>query len=174
MVIHNFHLSGITLMPDKANPPLVIYTNPVLTGAAAFECFQPITRWCQQILQTPGPVQVFQLAPRRVLNVWRQFAGTFTVKDPFRFAARKGGDHRTTISRSGNMSRRRLTSSDYHNFLFGRPIPARTMSCFDAMGEETEGEKISRALPPRARRYSDERAIWIRRGIEASLVTATG
>ena len=122
MVIHNFHLSGITLMPDKANPPLVIYTNPVLTGAAAFECFQPITRWCQQILQTPGPVQVFQLAPRRVLNVWRQFAGTFTVKDPFRFAARKGGDHRTTISRSGNMSSRRPSGLDGHILQVADPI----------------------------------------------------
>jgi len=49
MIIHNFNLLRISIVPDETNPPLIIDPDAVLTGAGSFERFQAIAGWCQQI-----------------------------------------------------------------------------------------------------------------------------
>jgi hypothetical protein len=57
VIIHDLDVIGVTGLPAKAYPPLVIDANAVLTAPIALECFQPVTRWRPQIIQTCGPMQ---------------------------------------------------------------------------------------------------------------------
>jgi hypothetical protein len=54
MVIHDFHLLRVATEPDEANPPLVVDAHAVLTGTAAFESLQSVTRRRKQIAQRPS------------------------------------------------------------------------------------------------------------------------
>lgn len=93
MIICDFHLLCIAVAPDEANPPLIIHPDAVPANPVTFESLQPISGRGKHIPQKPRPVQIFQLAPGRILNIWRQFAGTFATEDPLRLLARKTSNH---------------------------------------------------------------------------------
>src|SRR5436309_15057478 len=103
MVIDDFHLLRVAAVPHKAYPPLVIDADAVLSFPCALECFQPIARRHLQIPQCPRPMQVFQLAPRRVLHVMGQLARASAAEDALGLRAREAGNHEPTISLDATM-----------------------------------------------------------------------
>ena len=52
VVINDFYIKGSTLLrgPLKANPPLVIDSDAVLTLAVSLQGLKPVSRWLSQIL----------------------------------------------------------------------------------------------------------------------------
>ena len=64
MKIHNFDIVRIATLPSKANPPLVIDTDAVLTQPVVFQHFQFIAGRLPQILKGSGAMQVEKFAPR--------------------------------------------------------------------------------------------------------------
>jgi hypothetical protein len=56
VVIHNLNIKHITVTPPKTQPPLIVYTNAVLSCPIAFQGFQPITGRASQKLQAGGIV----------------------------------------------------------------------------------------------------------------------
>lgn len=56
MVVDDFDVRCVTIAPPEANPPLVVDSDCVLSFTAAFQRFQPVSRWNPQILQSAGPV----------------------------------------------------------------------------------------------------------------------
>ncbi len=58
MIIDDFNISDIVLVPLKTDSPLIIDPNAVLPGAFPFEPFQTVTRHSSYILQAFGILQV--------------------------------------------------------------------------------------------------------------------
>ena len=69
MVIHYFHIGHPFFCPDKADAPLVVDANAVLTLAIPDKHFQSVVRWTAQEIQRCCGVQLNQLAFRHMLDV---------------------------------------------------------------------------------------------------------
>ena len=69
MVINNFNGVGITVFPDEADAPLVIYPDAVLADAIASQRFQSIGGWHSHIIQSFRAMELHQLAQCGALNV---------------------------------------------------------------------------------------------------------
>jgi hypothetical protein len=57
MVINYFHAIGVVIMPDEANPKLIVNPDAVLSRPVPLERFQAITGRAPQILQIFRGVQ---------------------------------------------------------------------------------------------------------------------
>ena len=68
MVIHNFHFVRARF-PAEADPPLIVDADAVLSGATAFQRFQPVARRHPQVLQLRCRVQLQQLPAGGSLDV---------------------------------------------------------------------------------------------------------
>ena len=99
MVVRNFNVIHIAAFPAKANAPLVVDADAVLTGPAATPSFQPIAGRSQQIAKRPGMMQVQQFAPGRALNIRRELTRRLAVKDLAGFVGGEAHYHEAIISR---------------------------------------------------------------------------
>ena len=62
MVIGYFHIKGVTIFPNKANTPLVVDGNGMLTGPVTSQVMQAVAGWNFEIFQSRRQVDVFQPA----------------------------------------------------------------------------------------------------------------
>lgn len=79
MVIHNFHVVGISVVPAKTNAPLVVDSDAVLASAIAFQRFEPISRRRQQLSNFCGCMKNEQLSTRDTLDVLRKSPGNWAA-----------------------------------------------------------------------------------------------
>jgi hypothetical protein len=49
VVIHDFHITDITIGPDKTDTPLIVYPDAVLALAFTFQGFETVGRWNAQV-----------------------------------------------------------------------------------------------------------------------------
>jgi hypothetical protein len=61
VVVHNFYIKGISVLPAKANPPLIIDSDTVLSFAIAFQSFEPVTGRDLEFVKALCLVQVQEL-----------------------------------------------------------------------------------------------------------------
>jgi len=59
MIINNFDTVRSSIRPTKANTPLIVDSNAVLTRTIALECFKMIAGWNLQIFK---PISNFKLS----------------------------------------------------------------------------------------------------------------
>lgn len=62
MIIGDLDVIRIALFPSKADPPLGVDPDAVLTLAVPLERFQVVSRWRHQVLQRSCPMEIEQLA----------------------------------------------------------------------------------------------------------------
>jgi hypothetical protein len=94
MIIHDLNIARVPILPAKANPPLIVDADAVLTGATSLERFQPVGGWNTQIDEATGVVEHTELAAGCVLNVGRKSAGQLPLPNPGCFGALKILNHR--------------------------------------------------------------------------------
>ena len=70
MVINDFHIFCTCIRPTKANTPLVVDTNAVLTGTITLECFKVIAGWYPQIIKLTSDLELSKLAPCNLSDVY--------------------------------------------------------------------------------------------------------
>jgi hypothetical protein len=68
MIVHNLHVVGVAFVPDKANPPLVVDSNAVLSLPITFQRLQAISRRGSQVTEFNGRIQLAQLPKRHSLK----------------------------------------------------------------------------------------------------------
>ena len=61
MIVHDLHVVGVSLKPDKTETPLIIDSNTVLPPPVPTECFQAISRWRCQVAQFRSTIQLTKL-----------------------------------------------------------------------------------------------------------------
>jgi hypothetical protein len=70
VVINDFHIFHPRIRPTKANPPLVVDTNALLTRTLALERFKMIAGWYSQIIKSGGDFKLSKLAPCHLSHVY--------------------------------------------------------------------------------------------------------
>jgi len=98
VVVHYLNIVGISTLPYKADTPLVIYPDTVLSGAVSFKLFKPVGRWNSQRFQLACRSEHFEFPSRQTLNIAREAAGESPFIDPFGFPALKGFNHAIILS----------------------------------------------------------------------------
>jgi len=69
VVINDFHIFCTYIRPTKADTPLIVDTNAVLTGTITLECFKMIAGWHPQIIKSTGNLELSKLTPRHLRDV---------------------------------------------------------------------------------------------------------
>ena len=105
MIIHNFNTAGMAVCPDKANPPLVIDADAVLTLPVAFRRFQTIAGRYFQKTQIRSGIQLLQFAHRHRFNIGKPFHPP-ALKQGFGVFAVEFGNHRQIITKPVNNVKR--------------------------------------------------------------------
>jgi hypothetical protein len=82
-----------SLIPDKADPPLIIDPNRMLSPTVHSECFEPIARGHSKIAEYPGLIQKTKLSKRDVLDISRQFSAPTAGPDQFCFGIGEALNH---------------------------------------------------------------------------------
>lgn len=82
MIIDNFHIVRVAVVPAKANAPLIVYPDAVLTFAIALQRLEPIS-WRHRHLPKVGRgMQDQQFAAGVALDVRRKSSRGFREKNP--------------------------------------------------------------------------------------------
>jgi hypothetical protein len=69
MIVDDFDVVGVAAPPNKADPPLIVDPNAVLSSAISGKALQPIARRKPKIIQTAGIVDLQQFPIRRPYDV---------------------------------------------------------------------------------------------------------
>ncbi len=64
MIVRNLDFMGSIVFPDEANPVLIVDPDAVLSGAAAFQRFQPVAGRDAEVAERTGSFNLVQLAQR--------------------------------------------------------------------------------------------------------------
>ena len=93
MIIHDFDLFRMTLPPYKADSPLVIDPQTMLSLAIPFQGFQPIGRGKTQILQVNSGVECVESHECSLLNVVWELPHELALEDFLRISIAKRANH---------------------------------------------------------------------------------
>jgi hypothetical protein len=69
MVINDFYIFSPYIRPMKADTPLIVNTNAVLTGTITLECFKVIAGWHPQIIKSTSDLDLSKLTPCNLSNM---------------------------------------------------------------------------------------------------------
>jgi hypothetical protein len=97
MIVDDFDVLGGSILPNEADPPLVIDPNTMLTPALSLEQLKPIAGWGRQVAQLFRLVDQAKLALSDALDVVRQFFREPAVEKCFGVAVREGSNHDSII-----------------------------------------------------------------------------
>ena len=97
MIVNNFNLVRIVLLPAEADAPLVIDPNAQLAAAAPFESFQTGAGECGQVSQPLGIVQHTQLPQCYSLHTVIQSPRESAMPEALGLFAGKARNHRPKL-----------------------------------------------------------------------------
>lgn len=92
MVIDDFDIGRIAVLPAETDSPLIIDSNTVLTVPISSEFFQSISRWDPQISKCIRRIQDQKLSQSQTLNS-AESLGVSALKNLLSLAAAKPSDH---------------------------------------------------------------------------------
>ena len=98
MVINDFNVIGVAVAPYKANTPLIVDADTVLSFPVAFKGFQTIARGRRQIAKFRGDIQFPELTLRDPLKGPKSL-DPLPVMELLRLLRPKGLDHIISIYR---------------------------------------------------------------------------
>jgi len=82
VIVHDFNVVGVPFPPSKAETPLVVDPNAVLSLSVAMQGFQAVSRRRHQVSQFRGAVQLPELPARDMLDGLKAPAQLSMVKSP--------------------------------------------------------------------------------------------
>jgi hypothetical protein len=98
VVVADLNVVRISVRPAKANPPLLVDPNAVLTGPITKEPLQPIPWWNPEVIQAICTVQQQQLPVGSPLHVRRQSPRPFALEYLTRLGVSEAPDHRPRVA----------------------------------------------------------------------------
>lgn len=69
MVVNYLHILGALRSPHKANSPLIVNANAVLTLPISFQSLELVARRRAQVIKNRRPIKLLQLSKRRTLDI---------------------------------------------------------------------------------------------------------
>jgi len=98
MVVHYFYLLRVACPPKKADPPLVINPDAVLTLPISLQCFKSVRGWQTKIFQYGGSIYRVELHERALLNSGRKLPREPPMENSLGFPAAERLDHRSIVN----------------------------------------------------------------------------
>ncbi len=92
VVVDDFNVISLTVLPSETDPPLIIDSETVLSCAVSFKNFQTVARDCCQIVQRTCSVEPSQPRERLPSN-GQKSTNSRTVIEIFRIGTSKRCDH---------------------------------------------------------------------------------
>ncbi len=92
MVVNDLNSFRSGIRPRKADAPLVINADAVLSDATTLKRFQPVSRWYRQFAQGIVDIKLFQFSVRRALHIGVQLADVPAIPDLLGEFAGEGPD----------------------------------------------------------------------------------
>jgi hypothetical protein len=89
MVIDDLDVVGITVAPTKADPPLIVNSNAVLSFSIARKAFKPIAGGSFEIIEAAGVVYLHQFSVRNLHDDVRDAFQEATLPCGFRHSIPK-------------------------------------------------------------------------------------
>jgi len=80
MIVGDFHIAGVSVAPVKADSPLLIDPNAVLSGSIPCQLFQPITRGPPEVVQMLRGVKNGEFPLRKTLKIQVERSDTFATE----------------------------------------------------------------------------------------------
>src|SRR6266700_785168 len=65
VIVHNFHIASVAVVPNETQPVLVIDAHAVLTFPIPSKCFEVVSARDCEVLEIRGPMQYGELLERR-------------------------------------------------------------------------------------------------------------
>lgn len=93
MIVNNQDLVRIAILPTKADPPLLIDANTVLSGPIAFKSLEAIARRRSEIAKGLGGIHDDELSEHGALQVAGIVSHRLAPKEPFRIPVPEALDH---------------------------------------------------------------------------------
>jgi hypothetical protein len=93
MVVDDFDIPRISIMPAEADTPLVVDSNAMLAGPVAAEFLKAIARRDPEIVERLGGVDGDQLAEHDPAELRQEPAYGLAVEQTLRVAVREALDH---------------------------------------------------------------------------------
>jgi hypothetical protein len=97
VVVDDFDVCGVVASPHKADTPLLVDTNAVLSGPIATQFLQPIGGGDLEISQRCGPVQHPEFPQGGALDVCWQIPRWDSAKQALSFAIAEGDKHEPNL-----------------------------------------------------------------------------
>lgn len=98
MVVHHFDLLRVAVLPNDADPVLIVDPDAVLAQSIAGECFEMAARERAQVVEPLRRVKLQELALRHPGNA-PEPPRRVALKERFRIAAPEGPDHLSRVLR---------------------------------------------------------------------------
>lgn len=100
MVIGNFNRVSVAALPHKADAPLLVNPDAVLTCAVSREFLEPVRGGYTKVVQVACSVNAVEAHLGAALNLNGNLAGTPTIKNFLGFLVGKALDHVSILPRS--------------------------------------------------------------------------
>lgn len=93
MIVDDLDVKGIAVLPTETDPPLVINTDAVLSGAIALELVEPIARWHAEVINRLGGVHGDEFAQHGAVYLGRESPNRFAAEQSFSISIGEALDH---------------------------------------------------------------------------------
>jgi hypothetical protein len=97
MIIHDFNIEGVSVIPFEADPPPVIDPQTVLPLSFPVQGFKPISRWHSKVTQRLRTIEHSQFSESRPVDIPGKSPREQTPEYPLRFPAPERSNHGPTI-----------------------------------------------------------------------------
>jgi hypothetical protein len=106
MVVNDLDVVRITVLPGKANPPLIVDTDTMLADALPFQLFEPVTRRYVEVVNGLGGIHSNQLPQHHPAELGRISADSLSVEETGSVPIAKALDHCVNVTRCVNNVKR--------------------------------------------------------------------
>ena len=106
MVVHDLDVLGVAVRPAKADPPLIVDPDTVLSGAIAFELLESVAWWDTKVFKCLGSVHSHQLPQHHPSEVGRIPADRLPVEQAGSVPVAEALDHARKLTRRVNNVKR--------------------------------------------------------------------
>jgi len=97
MVIEDFNIKSVPMLPSKADAPPIVDADAVLSPAPPFESLKSVGRWDSQIPESLGLVQHPELPKGDALEIGGEAARRGSVEQRLCVSRLKRSDHTATL-----------------------------------------------------------------------------
>ena len=99
MRIDDLDVQGIAVFPAKANSPLIVNANAVLTGAVALELFEPVARRHAKVVDRVSGIDRDELSEHRALELGGEAPNGLAAEETLGISVGEGFDHSGIVTR---------------------------------------------------------------------------